>query len=426
MLKKIITITFILINSVLFAEEYSVLFLGNSHTAFNNLPQLVHDLALSAGDTIIFESNTPGGCTFSHPQNGHLTNPTSLELINYKNWDFVILQEHSLFPVIDYYKNTYFYPGAFALDSLIKLNNICTETVLCIVWGKKYGGEYCINEHCSIDFIDYFHMQDSMTASTKNIAQQIECTLAPAGEAFRASMQNGNLIELFYPDDSHPNLAGSYLIACTYYATIFQKSPVGLSFTAGLSEGVALMLQEAAHETVLSDPDNWFINANKPVSSFDFEINELEVQFTNNSINADDFLWDFGDDTFETVINPTHVYSQFGEYVATLTASNQCFENISFDTVSLDGVGINESFDKLQISVFPNPATDIIIIEIANSKATKHEILITDIEGKQVYSKQFFKNYNYNISIDSGNFGSGIYLLHYKGEENIIKKILIK
>jgi hypothetical protein len=425
MLKKIITITLIFIHAFLFADEYKALFLGNSHSAFNNLPQLVHDLALSAGDTLVFESNTPGGCTLGHPQNGHLTNPISLELINYKKWDFVILQEHSLFPVIDYYKNTFFYPGAFSLDSLIKLNNICTETILCIVRGKKYGGDHCIYENCSPDFTDFFHMQDSMTAATKNIAQQIECTLAPAGESFRTSMQNGNLFELFYTDDSHPNLAGSYLIACTYYATIFQKSPIGLSFTAGLNENFALALQEYAHETVFTDPDQWLINANKPQSAFDFVIDEFEVQFNNNSINANKFLWDFGDGTFDTVINPTHVYSEFGNYNVTLTASNQCHEDTSIDSIFLNGAGIIKPQEKLKISVFPNPATDNIQIEISNSKSSKYEISITNLIGRNVYSKRFFINRNNKILIDSRNFGSGIYLLHYSGDENIIKKIVI-
>lgn len=40
-----------------------VLFLGNSYTAVNNLPQMMADVAVSAGDTLWFDSNTPGGYT---------------------------------------------------------------------------------------------------------------------------------------------------------------------------------------------------------------------------------------------------------------------------------------------------------------------------------------------------------------------------
>ena len=38
-------------------SSYRVVFLGNSYTGVNNLPQLVHDVALSAGDTLNFDSD---------------------------------------------------------------------------------------------------------------------------------------------------------------------------------------------------------------------------------------------------------------------------------------------------------------------------------------------------------------------------------
>lgn len=40
-----------------------VLFLGNSYTAANNLPQLFASVAASAGDAAVVDANTPGGYT---------------------------------------------------------------------------------------------------------------------------------------------------------------------------------------------------------------------------------------------------------------------------------------------------------------------------------------------------------------------------
>jgi hypothetical protein len=54
--------------------NYKVLFLGNSYTGVNNLPQMIANVALSVGDRLIFDSNTPGGYTLQ----GHSTNTTSL------------------------------------------------------------------------------------------------------------------------------------------------------------------------------------------------------------------------------------------------------------------------------------------------------------------------------------------------------------
>ena len=70
-----------------------------------------------------------------------------------------------------------------------------------------------------------------------------------------------------------------------------------------------------------------FTASNLPVSS-DFSADVLQsciapstVQFTNNSLNALSYLWDFGDGTTGTQSNPTHIYAALGAYNVTLTSS---------------------------------------------------------------------------------------------------------
>ena len=42
------------------------------------------------------------------------------------------------------------------------------------------------------------------------------------------------------------------------------------------------------------------------------------VDFTNNSLNGTSFEWDFGDGTTSTVVEPSHTYTDFGEYTVQL------------------------------------------------------------------------------------------------------------
>jgi Zn-dependent metalloprotease len=48
------------------------------------------------------------------------------------------------------------------------------------------------------------------------------------------------------------------------------------------------------------------------------------VMFTNTSTNATTAVWDFGDNTTDTVYNPSHTYTAAGTYNVTLTVSSAC------------------------------------------------------------------------------------------------------
>jgi hypothetical protein len=76
--------------------------------------------------------------------------------------------------------------------------------------------------------------------------------VVPAGPAFAASIAKRPDINLYAPDKRHPSLAGTYLGAAVVMASLFKKSPVGNSYTAGLPADVAQHLQAVAWETVQS------------------------------------------------------------------------------------------------------------------------------------------------------------------------------
>ncbi|MCJ8314061.1 MAG: hypothetical protein HRU38_16270 [Saccharospirillaceae bacterium] len=75
-------------------QTYQILFIGNSYTASNNLTQLISNIALINNINIQTQSITPGGYNFYD----HAENSSTLNLINSKQWDFVILQNQSQIP----------------------------------------------------------------------------------------------------------------------------------------------------------------------------------------------------------------------------------------------------------------------------------------------------------------------------------------
>lgn len=77
-----------------------------------------------------------------------------------------------------------------------------------------------------------------------------DALVIPAGLAFAKAIAKRADLELYEADKRHPSLAGTYLAACTVYATLYRKTPVGLTYTAGLNPEVVALLQSAAWESV--------------------------------------------------------------------------------------------------------------------------------------------------------------------------------
>jgi len=100
------------------------------------------------------------------------------------------------------------------------------------------------------------------------------------------------------------------------------------------------------------------------------------VVFSNNSKNATNYLWDFGDgSTISTLENPTHIYTNRGAYTVKLTAKNSIGSSI--DTSVLLVVAKTNVSVTLGTSTYPlNGSASAILLNngdslnIVNSSST--------------------------------------------------------
>lgn len=417
----------ITLSTLISAQVLNVAFLGNSYTGVNNLPNILQQLALSGGDSIYVDRSVIGGYSLSQ----HLENNASIALIKEGIWDYVILQEQSQFPTIPHYRDNYTFPSADSLNKLIRINNPCGTTMFYMTWGRKNGGQQCIGGYCSPVFVDYFHMQDSLESAYMKMAIDNMAFCSPVGMSWSNSIANGDPIELYTADQSHPSLAGSYLAACTFYAAILNKSPHGLEYTAGLSLDDAAYLQQVATITVLDNPEQWNIYHPDPIeASFTFTLEAYKADFTNTSVNASEYFWDFGDPLSgplnnSTLENPSHEYPGTGTYVVNLVSDFPCqIEDVYSDTLVILETGLPEDPERDKVIVFPNPAEDHIMIK-GDQDYTSYGIINesgkTCVKGSLGMGKG-----SAQIDIPSA-LPAGIYILHLRGSGiQYSQKILIR
>jgi hypothetical protein len=93
-------------------------------------------------------------------------------------------------------------------------------------------------------------MTQQLADAYTRAGNQNDALVVPAGLAFSNATKQFSDINLYSSDKRHPSLAGTYLAACTTYAALFGKSPVGSKYEAGLSHEMAGALQSVAWATV--------------------------------------------------------------------------------------------------------------------------------------------------------------------------------
>lgn len=389
-------------------DNYNVLFIGNSYTGVNNLPQMVADIAASKGDQIEFDSHTPGGNTFEQ----HSVNPAALAKIELGNWDYVVLQEQSQRPsfspgqVADEV-----YPYAEVLCNAIRLNNPCATPLFYMTWGRENGDA----DNCGFypPVCTYEGMQERLTASYTEMAENNDyAAVSPVGEAWKALRDSNPDIQLYTGDGSHPSIHGSYLAACVFYSSISHKSCIGVSHPASISDPEAAIIQSTANNTVFDRIDEWFM----PHITADIQDDEITFSLnTNDLVTVIEWTYADGQSSNETTL--VLPYDADTEYAPSV--------NFQYDTCN-DGVEISSTLNGL--STIEYEEIDLIQLngkqfQINNKDAQEVFIRVHNTNGQLVFEK---RSKEMQIKLDMNGYTAGTYLISVQNNHTqSSKKLLI-
>jgi hypothetical protein len=383
-------------------QTKSVLFLGNSYTNVNNLPQMLASAASSTGDVLLYDSNTPGGYTLE----GHSTNATSLSKIALGNWDYVVLQEQSQRPSLPINQvETSVYPYAHVLDSIINTENPCAETVFYMTWGRKNGDA----SNCASwpPVCTYAGMDSLLNLRYRIMAESNDAILSPVGAVWKHIRENFPLIELYSPDESHPSVAGTYAAACSFYTALFRKDPTLITFNATLSDADAATIRAAARLIVYDSLMTWHIGEYDPLANFTYSLSGTnEILFENTSENATNYSWDFGDGDVSTLDDPTHVYESSGSFIVSLIAEECGMSDTTYQTIIITAVGVNELSEKSAFMIYPNPVTKTLTL---NTHLTDSSRYVIYTHNGQEIQKGVLGTATHTIDVSA--LSDGIYFL---------------
>ena len=387
-------------------HKCNVLFIGNSYTYVNSLPQITKDVAASVGDTLDTDSNTIGGYTFEM----HLQNAVTLSKIESGSWDYVVLQEQSQLPSFPIEQvDTEVFPYAKTLDSLVHAYNSCGRSMFYMTWGKEFGDtSNCASwpPVCTYDGMDsLLRLRYIMMADSNN------AVLSPVGAVRHYIIEHYPSIALYISDQSHPTPAGTYAAACTFYTAIFKKDPSLITYNSTLSDSDAAHIRLAAKLIAYDSMSYWHIGQYDAKAQATYTITGNSVTFTNASTNATSYTWSFGDGSTSTLLNPTNNYSSAGIYTVTLVAINCGKSDTQQMIINTYPAGIDESaIPASNFVISPNPAHEALNIRSATYSKGLFDVRILNSVGQVMYSATNQSMENEKI-VDIKTFAPGFYIV---------------
>ncbi len=182
-----------------------ILFVGNSHTFFNDMPEIFRYLyKAGTGEDAEVTMQAHPGVTFGW----HLSQEAELRYaLLHGRYDYLVLQQAAHEPCPS--------PQETLQDGgqiIAHAKALGIQPIVCMPWCEKR-----LPQH-----------QQTMFETYTKLCQDNGCLMEVTGYVFEEVRQNHPEINLYFYDGEHCNPYGSYVRALGVYAAITGRSPIGL------------------------------------------------------------------------------------------------------------------------------------------------------------------------------------------------------
>ena len=221
-------------------EPETILFIGNSYLYYNDslhnhFKRIVEEYKSDFDGGASVKSSTIGGSRLKHHDVERLIQPKAISSID--KFELVILQGGSSEPLSEDNRKEFSYFAKKHIEAIKK-----NESEAALYMTHAYVEPHKRTMKNQIGLIS-----DTYT----KVGNENQVIVIPVGLAFDLAYRENPNIKLHEPDGTHPNLLGTYLAACTVFASIYDKSPIGIKYDyfGAIKEQDRQFLQRIADET---------------------------------------------------------------------------------------------------------------------------------------------------------------------------------
>lgn len=202
-------------------SEYNVLFVGDSYTYYNNLPDLFLEMTASAGYN--FKVSVSAMDVKSLLEFSDVFSAAGKDF-GYKlteNTDFLVIQENSRTSTeLDSFKE-----NISLLEDTIDFSSANPTCYLTQLWGEDF---------------------DVIKGNADVISGEYDYTVSPVGSVFEKILEVNDAIVLYHSDGT-PTLEGSYAIALCHFCTITGEKADSVSYNPAIDTQTIKVIKEAVN-----------------------------------------------------------------------------------------------------------------------------------------------------------------------------------
>ncbi|MCJ8291452.1 MAG: hypothetical protein HRT58_16720 [Crocinitomicaceae bacterium] len=305
------------------SEPLKILFIGNSYTHMNNMPKMFEKISKNAGMDVLVEKSAQSGASF----HVHSEREDMFEAINKRQWDYVILQGYSRELTFDpEYLDTATIPFVNQITDSIFKNNACTNLLFYMTWGYDEG----FQEREEVN--TYEKMASKIESGYRYLSDTYDIPVVPVGMAWK-KVKAMNAMDLYADDRAHPSKEGSFLVASTFFESIF-----------GIQSNKCIGIVREKHARKIRQAVNEVLEEKRALYKLDrFQINletaiidpgddeKMIVEYAINYPEAKSIMWTFERGETRTNFSGIYEFKKHGKYKVQVDIVTGCGDTRSYN-----------------------------------------------------------------------------------------------
>lgn len=172
-----------------------------------------------------------------------------------------------------------------------------------------------------------------------------------------------------------------------------------ISWTGGVKGNTILVTKSGSYSVAVNNTcgtanETVQVKIDQPAVP-DFTINypgkPMTIGLIDNSIDATEYDWDFGDGNTSKEVNPIHTYTREGTFAVTLTVKNTCgVKSVTKYTFKITKpvTAVRDNLLNSGVRLYPNPSSSYVTLEISGVKEGSYKIEIQDMVGKKLMEER--------------------------------------